>query len=163
MFGKAVALAMMGFGLMMVVSAVLEARVVVMQRPATATVVRHVAARGSTTRTEATHVQGRGIEQKMVTEGYVGMAPVLRYEVDGRALELQGQVLGVDSPYPIGARVEIVYDPWRPQRAVVKDEANGWGGVLGGAAFGAILAILGFVGMLAAGGWRRYFPSFRLT
>ncbi len=159
---KFVAALMGAFGLVMLVSALLEARFVLMARPAQAVVVRHVAREGSSVRSETVKLSGRAPESRIVSDRYVGQAAVLQFEVGGRKVEFEGQVHGVDSPYPVGSRLEIVYDPWNLEHAVVADEAPGWAGVLGGAFFGSIVAGGGLLAMIAFGGWKRYFPNFRL-
>ena len=150
-------------GLLMIVSALLEARFALMSRSTTAVVVRLAALEGTTARSEQVRIQGRPIETRLVSDRYLGEAPVLEFEVDGRKVEFFGQVQGTTSSYPIGARVEIIYDPWNPERALIAAEAAPWAGVLGGAFFGAVLVFVALAALVVFGGWGRYFPSFRLT
>jgi hypothetical protein len=162
MVSKLVAGAMAIFGLLTFLAAMDLARFVVMAQPAAGVVVGHGLGTGYTQREVVEQPVGQPIRRRTIFSSYVGEVALVEFAVNGEKVVTEARVDGVKSRYQVGARFDVLYDPWSPRYAFIVDEAPGWGGVLGSAMTGLVALGLALLTMIVFGGWARHFPNFRL-
>ena len=113
----------------------------------------------------AAHAEGT--VTSLVSSGSSGsgtLAPVFQFAIGtGERVEVTGSVASRPPRYIRGEKVDVVYDPGRPQEARINDFFSLWGAAVIVGGFGGVFFLIGAGMMLAGGVTRRHDASLLQT
>ncbi|AVP95810.1 hypothetical protein C7S18_00720 [Ahniella affigens] len=92
---------------------------------ASATVLRYEASQRTLTERKLLHARSGGATDYVDTRNVPVLNPVVRFDVDGRSIEITNHGTSMNQPYAIGSTVQVHYLRGNPEGAVLAD--NDWG------------------------------------